>query len=176
MSVDQATRPTPIEAPRAPDTESFRAFFDAEHDRLFGALYLITRRRDEAEELMQEAFLKVWERWDRVRAMDSADGYLYRVAMNEFRMRYRRARIAARIVPHAVRRGDGIEEAEARSDVARALNRLGPRERAALVLTSLLGYPAGEAADLLGVKESTVRSLAAHARASMHKVMGERDG
>ena len=39
---------------------------------------------------MQDAFLSVWERWDRVGEMDDPLGYLYRTAMNLFRKRYRR--------------------------------------------------------------------------------------
>src|SRR5437867_10784257 len=74
----------------------FEDFFEAEHLRLYRALFIVTNNRHEAEELMQEAFLKVWERWDRVRTMGDPRGYLYRTAMNTFRSRYRRAGRAVR--------------------------------------------------------------------------------
>src|SRR5262249_27332631 len=45
--------------------EAFAELFASEHERLFRALYLITGSSQESEELMQDAFLKVWERWDR---------------------------------------------------------------------------------------------------------------
>jgi DNA-directed RNA polymerase specialized sigma24 family protein len=48
----------------------FESFFRAEHARLFRAMYLVTRNSHDAEELMQDAFLNVWERWDRVGRMD----------------------------------------------------------------------------------------------------------
>jgi DNA-directed RNA polymerase specialized sigma24 family protein len=44
---------------------SFEAFFEAEHEHLFRAMYLVTGNAQEAEELMQDAFVAVWERWDR---------------------------------------------------------------------------------------------------------------
>src|SRR5438874_8789087 len=44
----------------------FESFFLAHHLRLFRALWLMTRNRHEAEEIMQDAFLRVWERWERV--------------------------------------------------------------------------------------------------------------
>ena len=47
----------------------------------FAALWLVTRNSHEAEEIMQDAFLKLWERWDRVNQMDDPTGYLYRTAM-----------------------------------------------------------------------------------------------
>src|SRR5436189_41522 len=75
---------------------SFEEFFSAEHRGLYGALVLVTRSSHEAEEVMQDAFLRVWERWDRVAALDDPVGYLYRTAMNLFRSRRRRVLVALR--------------------------------------------------------------------------------
>jgi DNA-directed RNA polymerase specialized sigma24 family protein len=72
----------------------FEAFFDREKARLFQALCLVTRNRSEAEELTQDAFLSVYERWDRVGAMDDPSGHLYRTAMNTFRSWHRRSALA----------------------------------------------------------------------------------
>ncbi|HXJ67174.1 MAG TPA: sigma factor, partial [Actinomycetota bacterium] len=79
-----------------PHAESFEEFFDREKGALFGALALVTRNRHEAEELTQDAFVRLLERWDRVGEMDDPRGYLYRTAMNTFRSRYRRAVTAAK--------------------------------------------------------------------------------
>ena len=43
---------------------TFEDFFGTEHARLFGALCFVTGDRDEAEEIMQDAFLRLGERWD----------------------------------------------------------------------------------------------------------------
>ena len=75
-------------------SRTFEAFYQAEARTLFRRLWLVTANRAEAEELMQDAFLKVWERWDHVSGMDDPVGYLYRTAMNLFRKRYRRATLA----------------------------------------------------------------------------------
>jgi DNA-directed RNA polymerase specialized sigma24 family protein len=66
-------------------SRTFEAFYEAEARTLFRRLWLVTGNRAEAEELMQDAFLSVWERWDRVVGMDDPLGYLYRTAMNLFR-------------------------------------------------------------------------------------------
>ena len=42
----------------------FDAFVEEEHERLYKALYFVTGSREEAEDLSQDAFLKLWERWD----------------------------------------------------------------------------------------------------------------
>jgi DNA-directed RNA polymerase specialized sigma24 family protein len=67
----------------------FRQFFQAEYRRLARALYLLTDDTGEAEDLAQEALVRVYERWDRVRTMESPVGYLYRTAMNLNRSRLR---------------------------------------------------------------------------------------
>jgi DNA-directed RNA polymerase specialized sigma24 family protein len=71
--------------------KEFEAFFEREKERLFQALCLVTRNRFEAEELAQDAFLCVYEPWDRVAKMDEPTGYLYRTAMNAFRSWHRRS-------------------------------------------------------------------------------------
>ena len=63
----------------------FAAFFAEEHAGLFKALYFVTGNRADAAELMQDAFLKLRERWDRIDRIDDPTGYLFRVALNGFR-------------------------------------------------------------------------------------------
>lgn len=153
----------------------FEEFFEAERGRLFGAVYLMTGDVDEAEEVVQDAFLAMWERWDRVREMDRATGYLYRTAMNGFRSRRRRLVRAARRVLPLGRDEDPYAAADLRDELVRAIRRLAPRQRAALVLTELLDYGSEEAADLLGIRPATVRNLAAQARIAMKRAMERED-
>src|SRR5438093_1342548 len=75
---------------------TFEELVEASNVRLFRALYLMTGNRHEAEEVMQDAFLAVWERWDRVAMMDDPTGYLFRTALNVWRKRLRRASLATR--------------------------------------------------------------------------------
>jgi RNA polymerase sigma-70 factor, ECF subfamily len=150
--------------------DSFEAFFEAERSRLFGALVVITGSRAEAEEILQDAFLKVWERWDRVARMEEPVGFLYRTAMNLFRKRLRRAAVAVRKTVHLFPRGDELEDVEARDEAVRLLQRLTPRERAAIVVTAYLGYSSEEAGELLGIRATTVRVLTNRARATLRGV------
>ena len=64
---------------------TFEIFFAATNPRLFTALWLVTGDRYEAEEIAQDAFLQVLERWDRVGRFDNPESYLFRTAMNVFR-------------------------------------------------------------------------------------------
>jgi len=157
------------------ETRTFQAFFEAERDGLFGALVLITGDKHEAEEVTQDAFLAVWERWDRVRAMDNSAGYLYRTAMNVFRRRRRRAALAVRRAVGLVQAEDAFAAAVARQVVAKALAGLSRRQRAALVLTELLGFTSEEAGLTLGIRPVTVRVLASQGRAAMKRSLERSD-
>ena len=150
---------------------SFEAFYNAEGQTLFRRLWLVTGNRAEAEEIMQDAFLKVWERWDRVGTMEDPVGYLYRTAMNLFRKRYRRAALAVRRSIGLVPSGDDFADADDRETVRRVLATLPPRQRAALLLTEMLGFSSEEAGRVLGVRASTVRSLSHQGRESFREAM-----
>jgi RNA polymerase sigma factor (sigma-70 family) len=150
----------------------FHTFFEDEHRRLFKTLFFVTGNRAEAADLMQEAFLKLWERWDRIDRIDDPRGYLFRVALNGSKMRARAARRAAtRIVPLGAVT-DPYDEADIREDVRRMLLTLTPRQRAALVLLDLYGYGSEDAARIMGIRPSTVRALATQGRAVLREAGG----
>ncbi len=109
--VTEATRP------------SFEAFFEAEYGRLVRGLVVLTGSRTEGEDLAQEAMARVFERWERVRSMDSPAGYAYRTALNLNRKRLRRLRVAAH---HVLRESDrdSVVELMTSSDAWLALSSL----------------------------------------------------
>ena len=154
---------------------TFEDFFEAEGDRLFRALCLVTKNRHEAEEVAQEAFLKLWERWDRRGAIDDATAYLYRTAMNIFRNRYRRAKLGVRKAIGFAPRDDGLDAVEDRDVIRRSLASLSDKQRAALVLTDLLGFGAEEAGGVMGLNAGAIRTLASRARADLRQMAGDRD-
>ncbi len=152
---------------------SFEEFFEREKAGLFGALCLVTRDRSQAEELTQDAFLAVYERWDRVSGMDNPGGYLYRTAMNSLRSWNRRTALAAKRTFGIAPTDDPIDTFEADDAVLHALAPLSERQRAAVVLVDLLGYPSEEAGLILGIRAATVRTHIARAHAELRSRMGE---
>lgn len=79
----------------APPLE-FGEFFRAEYPGLVRAFYVLTANQSEAEELAQEAMARAYERWERVGAMESLAGYLYRIGVNVNRHRLRHLGVRAR--------------------------------------------------------------------------------
>jgi RNA polymerase sigma factor (sigma-70 family) len=155
------------EAPVAP--MSFEELFLDVHDRLYRALYFITGSSADAEELMQDAFLKLWERWDRIDKIEDPVAYLFRSALNGFRMRIRRTRMAARRLMPAASGRDPFDDVNVREDVRRMLRGLPARQRTAIVLTEIFGYSSEQAARIMRIRPSTVRVLASQGRAALRE-------
>lgn len=167
---ERSTSPTPISI-GASTTLSFEGFYLANERRLFRALFVLTGSRDQAEDLAQHAFCRVWERWDHIAGLDDPTGYLFRTAFNAHHSATRRAvRAARRVVEVMVHTAptpapEPADLAADRDDVARALELLTPRQREAVVLTQLLDCDATHAARIMRIRPATVRVLVSQARA-----------
>jgi RNA polymerase sigma-70 factor, ECF subfamily len=161
------------EAALVGDAPSFEEFYEANFRRVFTALCLVSGDRHEAEEIAQDAFLRVFERWDHVGTLEDPTGYVFRVSMNLFRNRYRRASLGLRRALFlAPPQRDDLGAVETHDAVIRLLQGLDPRQRAAVLLTAILDYSAEEAGRMLGIRASSVRSLTTRARARMkHEVV-----
>lgn len=161
--------------PAVTEAWAFEEFFLTEHERLFQALYLLTGDRHEADDLAQEALLRAYERWDRVRAMDSPAGYMYRTALNLYRSRLRALVVRARRVFAAVPGEDVSGSVAASHDIRWALAQLPRGQREALILVEWLGLASEEAGRVLGIDASSVRGRLHRGRASLRDLLGERD-
>jgi RNA polymerase sigma factor (sigma-70 family) len=158
-----------------PGSATFEEFFEREALTLFRRMCVVTRNPHEAEEITQDAFVALFERWDRVSEMDDPIGYLYRTAFNRWK---RLGRRAARQVRETIGSAppDAYGPVDDRAAIDRALAALTPRQRAAIVLTELLGYGSKDAATILGVRDSTVRALASQGRAVLRDLLRSNDG
>jgi RNA polymerase sigma factor (sigma-70 family) len=151
----------------------FEEFFEVERARLFATLVMILADRTDAEETMQESFVRVWERWDRVQNHPDPTGYLYRTAMNLVRQRRRRLRLARRTADAPSMPADAFSAIEDRHDLVVALRTLTPRQRAAIVLTELMDIEVAEVARMLHVRPGTIRSLCSQGRQRIRLMGGE---
>jgi len=169
--MDGPGAPAPVSAVR-----SFDEFFAAESETLYRRMRIVTRDHHEAEELVQDAFLAMYERWDRIATIADPVGYLYRTAFNLWKRRSRRAARAIRQAFTPPPGTDDFEAVDARTVVGEALGHLTPRQRAAVVLTDLVGLPSEEAGEILGVRAVTARVLASQARAALRERLEDTDG
>lgn len=140
--------------------EELAAFCEREHPRLVGALVLYCGDPDVAEELAEEAIVRVCERWEEVHKMRAPGAWAHRVAMNLANSHYRRRRAERRALRRATAgRADRYHDADAGDAVAvrRALALLPPKERAAVVMRYYLDLAPAEVAELVGSTSGAVR-------------------
>jgi RNA polymerase sigma-70 factor (sigma-E family) len=170
---------TEAEAAVSKPVESFEDFFDLHYQRLLRAMYLATGDRHEAEDLAQDAFVRVYERWDRVGGMERPDGYLYKTALNLRRSRLRRVATAARklLGGRSQEAPDPAAAVSERDIVRRALTALPDGQREAVVLVEWLGMTDAEAAEVLGISPVAVRVRISRARPILREhLRGASDG
>jgi RNA polymerase sigma factor (sigma-70 family) len=148
-----------------------QAVYEAEYADLVRLARSLVDRREQAEEIVQEAFVRALGRWSR---LDNPGGYLRTAVVNGCRnelrrraVRRRRDRVAA-TTPTTADVTGAHGEADA---LLRALAGLAPRRRIALVLRFYLDRPEAEIAELLGVRPATVRSLTSRGLADLRKVV-----
>jgi RNA polymerase sigma-70 factor (ECF subfamily) len=137
-------------------------------DRLVGSLTLYCGDRGVAEELTQEALVRVWERWDKVSRMASPEAWTYRTAFNlasswgRRRSAERRANRRTVVDDHVVAPDPATVEA-----VRTAVAALPPKQRAAVVCRFYLAMTVAETAQTLDCAEGTVKSATHQALATL---------
>lgn len=162
-------------------TDRLAELFDSHQNRLFHLALRLCSDREEARDLVQEAFLRAARQPGSVPGGEpGGEAWLVRTLVNLCKDRYRRLAVRSRAKEELTREGRR-ERAHpedthvARATVQAALARLAPRRRAAIVLHELEGKPVRDVARLLGVTEVTVRWHLLAARRELAKVLqGER--
>jgi RNA polymerase sigma-70 factor (ECF subfamily) len=155
------------------DTD-IREFLATGYPRLVAGLTLVAGSRAAAEDAVQEAVARAWERSQRGESIDSLPAWVTRVAVNLTHSRWRRARVEARgrerlgTIPAAA-------DADDRIDVERALATLPRRQREATVLRYYLGLDVAEVACALGVTEGTAKTTLFRARQALAATLGDQD-
>jgi RNA polymerase sigma-70 factor (sigma-E family) len=155
--------------------DDFAGFVSADATRLMRIAYLLTGDREAAEDLLQETLERVYVAWPRVdNPFAYARAALASRAASRWRDRARRREAPlteAADVAHA--RGDDSERIAQRDELVRALTRLGPRQRAAVVLRYLEDLSEAETAAALGCSVGTVKSQTSRALARLRAVLDE---
>jgi RNA polymerase sigma-70 factor, ECF subfamily len=146
--------------------ELFRRHWARAHQ----AAWLITHDAQGAEDVAQEAFLAAFARLDSFDRRRPFGPWLHRIVVNRA-IDFTRARTARREVGADVPAA-AVEEAPA-VDVVAALARLGPEQRAVVVLRHLLGYSPGEIAGLLDLPRGTVNSRLRRALDALAELLQE---
>jgi RNA polymerase sigma-70 factor (ECF subfamily) len=144
----------------------FDALYAAQFTSLTTQLFAYFGDRQEAQDVVQEAFSRAWVRWKRVSAYDDPVAWVRRVAWNLATSRVRRARVAATF-QRRYRPEHTAPPTPDRVALLTALKALPAKQRQATVLYYLADVPVEEIAALMGTSGGTVRSWLHRARATL---------
>jgi RNA polymerase sigma-70 factor (sigma-E family) len=130
-----------------------------------------------AEDVVQEAFLGLYRRWQSLRSADSALGYLRSSVLNGcrgvHRIRYRREGIVLESPADMASAEAEAMLGEAHREVLDALRRLPRRQREAVVLRYYLDMTEAQAAEAMGVAQGTIKSTTSRGLASLARMLKE---
>jgi RNA polymerase sigma-70 factor (ECF subfamily) len=166
---------------RVLDELTIRAFLATDYPRLVAGVALACGSRAAAEDAVQEALARAWERTERGERIESLRAWVMKVAINLTRSAYRRSRAEHRARERLAARGDldliGVQPTIAGSertmDIGRALATLPRRQREATVLRYYLDLSVLEVAAALGVNEGTAKTTLFRARKALSRSLGE---
>lgn len=136
----------------------FHEFYVVARDRVGRALALTLHDHDLASDAVDEAMVRAFQRWDKVRSMDNPAGWVYRVGLNVARSRVRRvarklANAARTATPAVASNAAPVEPA-----VFAALAELSVDQRSVVVCRLFLDWSEADTAAALGIRPGTVKS------------------
>jgi RNA polymerase sigma-70 factor (ECF subfamily) len=167
---------------RGGERSAFEILVDRYKDRLVSYLTRLTRSRDRAEELAQEAFVRLYQTSNRYREQGQLQPYLFRIATNLLISEQRRAKRWSTLFPlfsYAANNGHQagstpqgqLLRLEEHDRVAEALAALPVRYRAPLVLREVEGWSYHDIATALGVREGTIKSRISRGKERLRRLL-----
>jgi RNA polymerase sigma factor (sigma-70 family) len=181
MQPELLPEPTDAEVVRAAaggDRRAFELLYRRHADRVYGAvLRLAGFDHARAEDLVQEAFIRAWQKLDSFRHESSFGTWIYRLAVNTALMAIRaRGADPVSIVDdeHLPEMADDPFCPAERDELERAIGTLPPRARAVLVLHDVEGWKHEEIATELGMAVGSSKAQLHRARGLLKRVLGER--
>jgi RNA polymerase sigma-70 factor (ECF subfamily) len=167
---------------RAGELAAFDALVGRYMDRAYAVAMRLMRQREDAEDLVQDAFIQALQMLQRFDARRSFGPWFFRILVNRGMnlRRSRRVRSTEEMPPDVVAREDSparqLERQELRERLCAAIERLPERERMVVELFELEGFDSAEIADILDIPRGTVRWHLHQARRALRQQLAAYQG
>lgn len=160
-----------VERARSGDAQAFEGLYRRHRDRIYGLVWRLCGGDSAlAEDLLQEAFVRAWQKLDSFRGDSLFGTWLHRlsvnVALSDRRIRMRRVSRETEMTDAVERSASGDRDVTAgrRMDLEKAIGRLPERARTVLVLYDVEGYTHAEIAEMAGMAEGSSKAHLHRAR------------
>lgn len=158
------------------DAESFDEFYHATRTRLLHQMYAMTGNLADAQDCVQEAYARAWQRWEQVSQHASPEAWLRTVSWRIAASRWRKVRNG---VAAMARHGTPSNTPEPSTDnvaLVEALKQIPEAQRRAIVLHHLADLSVEEVAAEMGVATGTIKARLSRGRAALANLLREEDG
>ena len=170
-AVDRAV-PVRVDAPASASREDdFDAFYAASAPRLVRQLHAMTGDLLEAQDCVQEAYARAWQRWAKVSGYDAPDAWVRQVAWRLAVSRFRRARVGRGLLRRQGPPPDVPALSPDHVAVVEALKTLPEPQRRAIVLHHLGDLSVAQVAEETGCPEGTVKARLSRGRAALAELL-----
>ncbi|MGH3264845.1 MAG: RNA polymerase sigma factor [Trebonia sp.] len=161
-----------------PEAQDFDMFYAATSRRLVGQLFAMTGDLSEAEDAVQEAYIKAWRQWPQVRSYENPEAWLrlvaHRISVNAWRKA--RNRLFAHYRADQGRADQGRDDPGLSPDqlaLVDALRQISAEQRRAIVLHYLADLSVEEIAAETGAPPGTVKARLARGRRALAPLVCE---
>ncbi len=172
------------------DSSAYEELVRRYHGKIYGLVYGMVSNREDAEDLVQEIFVKAWKALPRFREQSSFYTWLYRIALNctiNFRKKRRRRQgMNFDEFDPDIKQAESYKEFSSKGSVLRkvslsefqekmngSLLRLSEKHRAAVIMHDVQGMPHAAIAKIMRCSEGTVRSRLFYARRQLQVELAE---
>ena len=156
------------------DEREFDDFYAASFQRITGQVYAMIGNRDEAQECVQEAFVRAWAHRRKLEKAEHPEAWVrttaYRLAVSRWRRTVRSRRPADRAVGPAF---ESAAPSEAHVALVAALKQLPEAQRQALVLHHIADLPVHDVAREVGVPEGTIKARLSRGRTALAALLAD---
>ncbi len=171
------------------DAEAFGRLYQIYHKRVIAIAYGVVRNQQDATDLCQDVFIKVYKNIDRFNEKSSFYTWIYRITVNQsidFIRRRKTAKAseftddfqahfndASHLMPSPIGAapGEAYDNKQLRHQIQLALDKLSPKHREVIVLREIEGLSYQEMSDVIGISIGTVMSRLHHARLKLQKLL-----
>ena len=156
------------------ETAEFDAFYAATSHRLLGQLFAMTGDRGEAEDALQEAYIRAWQHWPKISGYENPEGWVrsvaFKLCVNAWWKTRNRLTAHRRAAP---RTEAGTELGPDLAALVQALRLLPERQRRVLVLHYVADLTVEQIARETGMAAGTVKSHLSRGRTAMAPLVSE---
>jgi RNA polymerase sigma-70 factor (ECF subfamily) len=156
--------------------EEFDAFYHASFGRLVGQIYAMCGNVTEAQDCVQEAFVRAWDKRRTLDRDQAPEAWVRTVAYRLAVSRWRKARRALLAPDRSLQASPPAEPDVSRVALARALQQLPADQRRAIVLYHLGDLSVADVAAETGVPVGTIKARLSRGRATLAKLLGDSEG